>query len=184
MRLPPINSPNARHFRGEPRYFLYKKQTQSSLGATQTNSQAKTRGRTPSSPYPVICQVGLCSITFPWGLQKLCKSSLMTVILLSTNESELQHTAPHYQRWRWWRMGRNTHQDAELSKTALFSRWDRLWAQRGLAQCRLSRQRSASCAHPCHSADQTLTKTVPTDFYNHRSHPHITLLAEWQQMNE
>ena len=77
MRLPPINSPNARHFRGEPRYLLYKKQTQSSLGATQTNSQAKTRGRTPSSPYPVICQVGLCSITFPSLLG--LNSSHMTV---------------------------------------------------------------------------------------------------------
>lgn len=59
MCLPLINSPNARHFRGEPRYLLYKKQTQSSLGATQTNSQVKTKGRTtPSSPYPAIYQVG------------------------------------------------------------------------------------------------------------------------------
>ena len=39
--------------------YLYKKQTQSSLGATQTNSQVKTKGRTtPSSPYPAIYQVG------------------------------------------------------------------------------------------------------------------------------
>lgn len=66
VRLPLINSPNTRHFRGEPRYLLYKKQTQSSLGATQTNSQAKTRGRTPS---PIPCYLSSGSVFYHFSLR-------------------------------------------------------------------------------------------------------------------
>ena len=188
MCLPLVNSPKARHFRGEPRYLLYKKQIQSSLGATQTNSQFKTKGRTtPSSPYPA--QVGSVFYQFSLRPAKVVQEFFDDC---NTFIKEREWTPTHCTVRSFIIRGGNNEGWAEIhTRTQSSARLPSFPGEidsgpRG--PCSVPPQQkkcSVLCLYPCHSAAQTLTReAVLTHFYNHRGHPHITLLAEWEQMNE